>query len=83
MLDGLSAEQDRRVLIDRSTRRMVFDILRMAETRDPCDAARDSELAARILAGRVDRLLKREAARPESLQNIQRAGNRMGPAAES
>ena len=60
MIDGLSAEQERRCLIDRSTRMMVFEILRLSETRDPLDAARDSELAARILAGRVDRLLKRE-----------------------
>jgi hypothetical protein len=60
MIDGLSADQERRVLIDPSTRRMVIAILELAETRDPCDAARDSELAARIISGRFDRLLKAE-----------------------
>jgi hypothetical protein len=75
MIDGLSAEQERRVLIDPSTRRMVVDILAMAETRDPCDAARDSELAARILAGRIDRLLKREAAERERQEEARVFGN--------
>ena len=65
MIDGLSAEQERRIVRDPSTRRMVLDILAMAEVKDPCDAARDSELAARILSGRFDRLLKREAAERE------------------
>lgn len=55
MLEPLSSEQERRVLNNRSTRKMVLDILRLAETKDPVDAARDSELAARILAGRCDR----------------------------
>ncbi len=60
MIDGLSADQERRCLVSLSTRRMVGDILRLAETLDPLDAARDAELAARILAGRIDRLLKAE-----------------------
>lgn len=58
MTKPLTVSQERQVLTSSSTRRLVFEVLKLAETRDILDAARDVELASKILAARVDRMLE-------------------------
>lgn len=54
----LTVSQERDILTSSCTRKLVFEVLKLAETRDCLDASRDVELASKILAARVDRLLK-------------------------
>ena len=56
-MPNLTVSQERQILTSSSTRRLVFQVLKLSETCDPLDAARDVELASKILAARVDRLL--------------------------
>lgn len=57
MQNPLTISQEREILISLDTRELVHEVLSLAETRDIFDAARDVQIASKILAGRVDRIL--------------------------
>ena len=56
MPDTLTEQEERDILSDPSTRRLVFDVLKLAESRDILDSSRDVALAAKILYSRFDRM---------------------------
>ena len=53
----LTISQEREILISLDTRELVHEVLSLAETRDIFDAARDVQIASKIIAARVDRIL--------------------------
>ena len=49
----------RTILDDPSVRNIVKDHLKAFQAKDPCDAANDAELIARVLRERVNTLLEK------------------------
>lgn len=56
----MSHEQEREILADPATRRLVHEVVQLAQDRDPVDAVADLELALRIMEGRLERLIRRQ-----------------------
>lgn len=50
----MPAIDEHAILSSPTTRRLVHEIIRLADQRDPLDAARDAELAAAILRARLE-----------------------------
>ena len=75
MPDMFTEQEEREILSDPSTRRLVFDVLKLAESRDILDSSRDVALAAKILYSRFDRMTSR-ASLPAQLTLYRRVGTR-------
>lgn len=70
-IDDLTLEDERAALANPSTRRLVFEVLSLAEDRDPVDAAADVLTAASLLASRL--------ARAQTAQRSAELGIDVGP----
>ena len=53
----MTKEQEKRILENCGTHKLVYEILEMAKDRDCVDAYFDTAIAAKILRGRMDRAL--------------------------